>query len=309
MTLSLLVRLALFGMASIGVTFLLGCLRRFPLGFAAVLSIGAYTAACLRIEAGWPWWACVAAGSLAGAVVSVVPALFDRALVGDEYVVLSWMVALGCAEMIGLMEVTGGQHSLIGIPPLFGGAKGFGQGAQVLYALFMGVMLLAWLFRRSRSYQEARLAGVCPKSLAVAGRSVLSVSLQVHWMAGLCGGLAGSFWGALYQTLHPSMFGLSESVVILLICLVGGQGEPLGVVLGLLVVFLVPDLLPLQRMAPSLAWLSRLLGVDPPDPVVVVNCLHQAMLGLLLVAAILWMQRGMMPFFERGWHPRGCRKV
>jgi len=50
---------------------------------------------------------------------------------------------------------------------------------------------------------------VCPKSLAVAGRSVLSVSLQVHWMAGLCGGLAGSFWGALYQTLHPSMFGLS----------------------------------------------------------------------------------------------------
>lgn len=236
---SLLVRLSLFGISCLGATIILGCLRRFPLGFAGSLSAGAYMAACLKLYAGWPWAACIPMACLAGAAICIVPAIFDEALEGDEYVVLSWMLAMGLAEVIGLMEITGGQHSLIGIPPLMQDANGFSQSGWVVFTVFAIGTAIVWGFSRSLAYEEASLAGLNPHALSIAGRNPYNTSLNVHFFSGAVGGLAGSFWGPLYQTLHPSLFGLSESVVILLVCLLGGQGQPLGVLIGLAVVFLL----------------------------------------------------------------------
>ena len=301
MTTSLWIRLALFGIASLGATFVLGCLRRFPLGFAAALSVGAYTAACLQIYTELPWVLCLPIGSLAGASVCLVPAVFDKVLQGDEYVVLSWMLATACAETIGLMRITGGQHSLIGIPPLFGGITGFQSSAWLLGALFGVSGVIAWLFRRSYAYQEALLAGVNPRALLAGGQSVQRISLQVHLVAGLFGGLAGAFWGSIYQTLHPSFFGLPESVVILLVCLLGGQGRPWGVPVGLLTVFVLPQMIHWELAVTPLAALSRSLGMVPPDPTAVVSSLQQALLGVLLVVTIIWLPQGIVPSLSTAW--------
>ena len=302
------VRVSLFGISSLGATHILGCLRRFPLGFSAVLSAGAYTAACLRIYQNWPWAICIVVACAAGALICVIPALFDRCLEGDEYVVLSWMMAMACAEAIGLMKITGGQHSLIGIPPLLRGASGFTMSAILLMAVFGGATAVGWVFRRSYAYEESLLAGLNPHALSSAGRSPYRTSLHVHLIGGAIGGLAGAFWGSLYQTLHPSQFGLSESVVILLICLLGGQGEPAGVLVGLVAVFALPQALNFARVAPALAALSRYIGVSPPDATIVANSLNQAFLGVLLVATVVWCKRGITPSVSKALqHRKGSR--
>jgi ABC-type branched-subunit amino acid transport system permease subunit len=217
------------------------------------------------------------------------------------------MLALACSEGIGLMEVTGGQHSLIGIPPLVAGESGFAVATWMLIFVFFSLGMLCWLFARSRSYQEARLIGLSPRALSAAGGSVQSVSLQVHWIAGLFGGLAGGLWGAMYQTLHPSLFGLPESVIILLVCLLGGQGEPTGVAVGLAVVFLVPEFLDLTDAVPVFAALTQLLGFSPPDPAAVVSALRQAMLGALLVVVIIWLQKGIVPVLHERLKDQGSQ--
>jgi len=238
---------------------------------------------------------------IAGALIGMLPAVFDRALEGDEHVVLSWMLALGLAEAIGLMEITGGQHSLIGIPPLLNGTNGFALSAWLVAAVFAGALAIAWVFRRTHAYEEACLAGMNPLALSIAGRSPYLASLKVHLLGGALGGLAGSFWGPVYGTLHPSLFGLSESVVFLLVCLIGGQGEPLGVIAGLAVVFLLPPLLHFNGAVGAFAALSRFLGIVPPDPDVVANSLNQALLGVLLVISIVWLQRGIVPSLQKSW--------
>lgn len=295
MNLSTIVRLCLFGIACLGATLILGCLRRFPLGFAACLSIGAYVAACFRIGGNLPWAACVPLACAAAALLCAIPALADRMLEGDEYVVLSWMLAMGCAELIGLMRVTGGQHSLFGIPPLLGGPAGFSGSTAVLVVVFVVCTLIALAFRRTRAYEEACVAGINPRALSAAGGSPGRTTLYIHMVGGAVGGLAGAFWGPLYQTLHPSLFGLSESVIIILVCLLGGQGEPAGVPVGLAVVFLAPQMLHLEYAVGPFAALSQWLGVTPPDPSVVVSALSQALLGALLVATIVWLRRGIVP--------------
>ncbi len=298
---SLIIRLSLFGISCIGVTFILGCARRFPLGFAATLSAGAYTAACLRMFTGIPWPACILFACMSGALIGALPAVFDKALEGDEHVVFSWMVALGFAEAIGLMQITGGQHSLIGIPPLLEGTNAFAHAAWLVVTVFAVVVAFAYRFRRTNAYEEACLAGLNPTVLSMAGRSSYTTSLKIHVVGGTLGGLAGAFWGPVYGTLHPSLFGLPESVVFLLVCLIGGQGEPLGVIVGLAIVFLLPPLLHFDGSVGGFAALSRSMGVAPPDPDVVVSSLNQAFLGLLLVISVVWLQRGVMPFVQRAW--------
>lgn len=291
---ALLVRLGLFGSACLGATFILGCCRRFPLGFSATLLIGAYTAACLKIQSGMPWWICIAFGSLAGSLVALIPASLDRFLEGDEYVVFSWVFAMGLAEVIGQLEITGGRHSLTDIPPLRTTGGSLMPYGILALTLFFLLLSLSVLFRRSIAFQEAALSGANPNALALAGRDPHQTSLVVHLFCGAIGGMAGAFWGPAYRTLYPSQFGLSESIVILLVCLLGGQGEPLGVVIGLAAVFLIPPLLPFEALSGILASFSQRLGAIPPDQAVVVNSLNQAFLGVLLIGTIIGLRKGVI---------------
>src|SRR5207302_556425 len=130
-----LIRFCLFGIASLGATFLLGCLRRFPLGFVASVAAGAYVAACVRIACQCPWPVAIGAGALAGGLVAWVPAALGDSLVGDEYAIFSWMTAIATYEVISMLEITGGQHSLTGIPPLFSGTDGLARTAWTLAAI------------------------------------------------------------------------------------------------------------------------------------------------------------------------------
>ncbi|MCP4677636.1 MAG: hypothetical protein GY854_19395 [Deltaproteobacteria bacterium] len=296
---TLIIRLSLYGIAALGATLVLGCLRRFPLGFIGTVGVGAYTAAVTQMVAGYPWAFCLAAGAVAGALFGALPGIFDEGLVGDEYAVLSWMMAIAAYETISMLEVTGGQHSLIGIPPLFAGAVGLRNTAYLYAGSFAVILALLMAFRRSQAYDQARLAGLNPRTLAQSGQSPRAVSLKIHLLAGALGGLAGALWGPAYRSLHPSQFRLTESIVILLVCLVGGQGEPLGVLVGLLLIFLVPTLVDFSAAAPSLSGFSAALGMRPPDDSAVASSLYQAFLGGVLVVVLLFGRRGVIPALRR----------
>lgn len=300
---TILIRLSIYGIAALGVTLLLGCLRRFPLGFVVTLSVGAYVASCLRVTVAWPWSFCFAAGALAGGLVGALPALIDTWLEGDEYAVLWWMLAVLAYEAVSLptlSPITGGQHSLVGIPPVFSGPEGRHLTAVTLFSAFLAAMAVLTAFRRSQAYEQASLSGLDPRVLEGAGQSVRWVSLKIHILGGILGGLAGSFWGGAFQAIHPSQFRLSESIVLLLICLVGGQGEPLGVAVGIVLVFLGPQLIDFKAAVPVFQKITVTLGLVPPDSAAVESSLYQGFLGVLLVLVIIYRGQGIVPALKRG---------
>jgi ABC-type branched-subunit amino acid transport system permease subunit len=98
------------------------------------------------------------------------------------------------------------------------------------------------------------------------------------------------------------VFGLPETIVILLICLIGGEGEPLGIPIGIAIVFLLPKALPLSVAAGELRKLSVMLGANPPDSSAVVSSLQQATLGVLLVVFITLLRRGVIPSLRASLH-------
>ena len=243
----LLVVTLVYIIASLGLNIPLGYLGQLSLGQGAALGLGAYVAAALSTHDGWPVIATLPVTFLFGAALGAVMAAPSARLtqIGIGMLTLGYTLVLSDL-ILALPGVTGGGEGITGITaPLLPGGANLGQVGIgiVVIVVFVAVYLVHWLYRVSH-------AGRASLALRgnVVGAAALGVSRQWFSVIGYAvgtgmGAVAGGLFAYVQQALAPDSFGISLSVLFLLMVVFGGAGTRFGPVIGGAIIGLLPILL------------------------------------------------------------------
>jgi branched-chain amino acid transport system permease protein len=268
----------------VGYNFVTGDVGQLSMAQQGFFAIGAYTTALLTTNAGWPWWAALIASicvtGFVGAVVGI-PTLRVR----GQYLI---MVTMAFSEIVRLVAVnwgglTGGASGVTKIPPPSLGGWQFNTKTSVYYLfLVMAIVmiLVAWRVRRTK-YGRAFLA-IRDGELAadVMGLNTTYVKVVAFFLSAVFAGIGGNMFASSFGYISPDTFGLSQTVLILAMLLIGGEGSISGAVVGAIILTYLPELL---RFAHSYYLLIY---------------------GVLIVLVTLFLPGGVVGYAKKLWNGR-----
>jgi ABC-type branched-subunit amino acid transport system ATPase component/ABC-type branched-subunit amino acid transport system permease subunit len=232
----------------LGLTILLGYTGQISLAQAAFWGIGAYTSALLTVKLGFPVWA--------GMIFAAIVAAFFGILLGIPSLKLSGhylaVTTIGFGFIVQLVlinwiDVTGGSDGITQIPSL--NLMGFEFNTEKRYFYFSSTLtvLLVWAAIRLKTSRMGRaLLAVRQNEMAAStnGIDVTRYKIIAFILSSAYAGLAGSLFahgGAHY--ISPDTFSFEQSVLILAMTVLGGDGSAIGAVLGAMLLTLLPETL------------------------------------------------------------------
>ena len=241
-----LANVALLAIVGIGLNVLLGLTGQVSLGHVGFYAIGAYAVALLTTKLHWSFWlAWPAAAALAGALGALLalPALRAK---GPYLAMIT--IAFGFVVENGIVEwraLTGGQNGIMGVaaPALGGVARG--ERAVALIALAtIGAALAAYAWLARGTWGVAMRAVRDSETAAESiGLDPVAIKCAAFAISALCAGLAGGLFAPLAGFVTPQTFGFVQSILFVLVVMIGGSGSVIGPLVGAVVVGVLPELL------------------------------------------------------------------
>jgi branched-chain amino acid transport system permease protein len=226
-----------------------GYTGQFSLGHAGFMSVGAYVAAGVSLfvfprlfgqgvaplQQGLLFLVALAAGGVGAALAGFVVGVPSLRLKGD-YLAL---VTLGFGEIIRVsfqnLEFLGGALGLNGIP---GYTSIFWVLAFVALTIFVVTCLVHSTYGRGfLATHDDEIA-----SEAV-GLNTTRYKIVAFVIGAFFAGIAGGLYGHFKQTITPTGFDFTRSIEIVVMVILGGMGNTVGVILAAVLLTLLPELL------------------------------------------------------------------
>jgi len=236
----LLGMLATTALAGIGLNVLLGLAGEVSLGQGGFLALGAYGVGILTTKAGLNFWEALPLAVVVVATISAALSIPALRVTGPYLAMVT--IAFGfIVESVSIewRDLTGGSSGLVGIP------APFGTGGTALLACgfcFAGLVLFHYLARSPIGLAMQAYASA-PAAARGVGVSPVPTRTAAFVLAAAAAGLAGGLQAALTGFIAPSSFPFSQSILFLLVVVVGGAGRTLGPLIGSAVVVFLPEVL------------------------------------------------------------------
>jgi branched-chain amino acid transport system ATP-binding protein len=238
--------MALTAITAIGLNILLGLTGQVSFGHVGFYAIGAYAVAILTVKAGLNFWLALPAGVLLAALTGALLALPALRVRGPYLamvtVAFGFVVENGAAEW---RDLTGGQNGIMGVrqPEIFGVA--LGERGVALFAIVLAAVLVIAFSRLARSSWGSAMRAVKDSEVAAEsiGLNPVAVKALAFTLSAACAGLAGALFASLSGFVTPSTFAFLQSLLFVLVVVVGGAGTVSGPVVGSAIVVLLPELL------------------------------------------------------------------
>ena len=234
--------LLVYAIAGIGLMILTGHTGQVSFGHAAFLGIGAYCHSIL-ISHGVPFSiSVVLTVSLSGLVGMAIGRSASK--MHGFYLAIATLAFLILVEtLLGEWEAVTGGHAGLKVPAL----KLFGMPLKAVWQLYyldlffvlIVVLGASNLFRTAtgRSFLAVRDSELSARSLGV---NVEWVKIQSFGVSAAITGLAGVLLAHHLSYLSPEVFGVLESLKLMLMIVVGGLGYILGAIFGAILISLLP---------------------------------------------------------------------
>ncbi len=227
-----------------------GYTGQFSLGHAGFMSIGAYLSAAVSLylgpkmlgasggtewQQGGMFLLALLAGGLSAALAGLLVGVPSLRLKGD-YLAL---VTLGFGEIIRVVfqnvEVLGGALGLNGIPPY---TTIFWVLAVASLTVFVVICLVHSTYGRGfLATHDDEIA-----SEAV-GLNTTNYKIVAFVVAAFFAGVAGGLYGHFKMTITPTGFDFTKSIEIVVMVILGGMGNTIGVILAAVLLTLLPEIL------------------------------------------------------------------
>jgi branched-chain amino acid transport system ATP-binding protein len=236
----LLGTLATTALVGVGLNVLLGLAGEVSLGQGGFLALGAYGVGILTTKAGLNFWEALPLAVLLVAAISAVLSVPALRVTGPYLAMVT--IAFGfIVESVSVewRDLTGGSSGLTGIPAPFG----TGGTALLACGLCALALVLFHYFARSPLGLAMQAIASAPAAARGVGISAVPVRTAAFVLAAVAAGLAGGLQAALTGFIAPSSFPFSQSILFLLVVVVGGAGRTLGPLVGSAVVVFLPELL------------------------------------------------------------------
>jgi branched-chain amino acid transport system ATP-binding protein/branched-chain amino acid transport system permease protein len=258
---------ALVGLTTVvgvGLNVLFGLSGQISLGQVGFYAIGAYTSAILTTTVGASFWLALPLAVLLAGLIGTVLALPTLRVTGPYLAMVTiafgFIIEHGAVEWRGL---TGGASGLMNIPPL--SAFGYLFDDRDVAALIVGCgAIVLWLFWRlsaspwGLALRAVRDAEVAAQSL---GLNPLVLRTVAFTLSAAAAGLAGALFAPLTTFVSPSAFPFVQSILFLLVVIIGGAGVVFGPLIGAALIVLLPEYLSSLAEYRLLFFGALLLGV------------------------------------------------
>jgi ABC-type branched-subunit amino acid transport system ATPase component/ABC-type branched-subunit amino acid transport system permease subunit len=238
--------LALTAIVGIGLNVLLGLTGQVSFGHVAFYAIGAYVVAILTTAAKLSFWIALPLAVLLSTAIGALLALPALRVRGPYLAMVTiafgFIVEHVAVEWRGL---TGGQNGIMGIgsPAAFGVA--FGERGVALAAIVVAALVLWGFWRLSNSSWGAAMRAVKDSETAAEsiGLNPVAIKTVAFALSAACAGLAGGLFAPLSGFVTPSTFAFSQSILFVLVVIIGGAGTVTGPLAGAALVVLLPEVL------------------------------------------------------------------
>jgi branched-chain amino acid transport system permease protein len=231
----------------LGLNVVVGFAGLLDLGYAAFYAVGAYLGAIFITLFGWNLWLCLPLAGMTAALFGVLIGGPTLRLRGDYLAI----VTIGFGEITritinNLTGITGGPNGIFGIPkPELLGVS-FAEPIYFYYLLLglAGVAVLLshrLLFSRvGRAWTYIREDELAAK---VMGVNATRFKLMAFAFGAFWAGLAGAIFSSRIGIAAPESFTFLESILIVVIVVIGGTGSIPGVIAGATAMILIPEIL------------------------------------------------------------------
>jgi len=251
----MLATVMLYSVACLGLTIQFGYAGVVNFAGAAFFGIGGYTAAMLTLHTGLPHLLVIVIGGLMAGLIGsvlVLPLLRTR---GHYAAVITVAFAILFKSFLEVNELLGGPQGLK-VPGLrilgwsFNSNVELGRDLEVSFYASYAVLSLALLAvtllmvkRLERSWVGLSLDVVRldETAAAVFGFNVAWWKLFAFTLGNVCAGIAGAVYAMMIGFVAPASFTFAESLILVSIIILGGVGNPIGVLPAAALVILLPE--------------------------------------------------------------------
>ena len=292
---------ALFILYDIGINIILavslnlinGYTGQFSLGHAGFMAVGGYTAAVITNQfgalnsfaAGGIFLGALLAGGLLAAVVGFLVGLPTLRLRGDYLAI----VTLGFGEIIRVilqnMNAVGGARGLSVMHGWTNFFWAFGVAAITVYVVASLV---------NSTYGRGFIAVHDDEVAAEAmGINTTKYKVTAFVVGAFFAGIAGGLYAHSKQFLTPGGFGFMQSITFVVMVILGGMGNTIGVILAAILLTLLPEGL---RM---LSGIEHLPGFNAERPLGWIGDTRMIIYSLLLIVLMLTRPQGLFRLKKR----------
>ncbi len=279
-TQDLLILIAIFGTATLGLDLIVGYTGIFSINQALLFGIGAFTYAfCVNHLHTTSLLSAWALAVPVAAALSACIALVSFRVSGDYFIVASFG-----AQIIGLQvlynwdAVSGGPAGVFGLPyPTLAGFEPSTLGDYLLLAgAVCGLAYLVTTFVLLSPYGRLlRALGEDEQALAAAGFDPRRLKLSAFILGGSLPAIAGVLYAGYIGIAQVNDYSLDISVSLLAMVVVGGAGRTVGGILGAALLVLIPHVLDRSGLSSATS-----------------GAIKQAVFGALLLAVVMFMPSG-----------------
>ncbi|HEY7521021.1 MAG TPA: branched-chain amino acid ABC transporter permease [Methylomirabilota bacterium] len=289
--LHVLIMAGIFTILALSLNLLLGYTGQLSLGHAAFFGIGAYTSALLTLKLEWSFWlglpCAAAAAGLAGWAIGRLALKLRGA-----YFVLVTISFAGVISLVSInwMELTNGPLGLPGVPAPELGPWTL-RTKQAYYYLVLAGAAVAYLVchrlvrsRIGRALVALRENEPLAESVGIDATRYLVLAAVV---SAALAGVAGSLYAHYTRFVSPEVFLFTYTVTMVIMVVAGGQGTLVGPVIGAVLFTALPE-----ALREAVAWQWQMLAY-----------------GVILIALVFFLPRGIAPTFERWRRSRAASRA
>jgi ABC-type branched-subunit amino acid transport system permease subunit len=244
----------LYTVATLGLNIQFGYAGVLNFAGASFFGIGAYTAAVLNQHTALPHLLVLATGGIMAALIGsllLLPVLRTR---GHYAAVVTIAFALLFKTFLEVNDVLGGPQGLQ-VPGMNIAGWSFNQNIKIgaielsfYFSYFVtGIIILVAAFiavrRLERSWIGLNLDALRLDETAAAcfGLNIVRWKITAFLLGNFMIGIAGTLHGMVVGFVQPNNYTFADSLVLVSILLLGGIGNPWGVVVATVIVVIVPE--------------------------------------------------------------------
>ena len=231
----------------LGLDVLLGFGGQLSLGHGVFVAIGAYSTALLTTKAGWSGWLAMPSGMAVAALLALIVGVPTLRLRGYYLA----MATLGFPVVLdGVLRHasawTGGSSGVTGVPRLTFGSFVLKDPSQLYWFIFGVVCVVFFVTEqlvRSRFGLALKAVHADEAAASARGINVAQTKVFAFMFSAVLASLSGSLYAHYVQFVAPDTFGISYSIMLIVLLVVGGVGRLWGAVLGTVAMMWLPEML------------------------------------------------------------------
>jgi branched-chain amino acid transport system permease protein len=260
-------------LSAMGLCILMGYAGQVSLGQAGFYGIGAYVSAILSLNYGFPVVFSTLIGCVVSALAAVLLAIPALRLKGHYLAVAT----LGFGEIIHVVLNEwgpGGPSGFGDIPKFYLFGYVFNTPLSyyfLIWAVVMTLMAFSLNLINSRFGRALRSMHDSETASSAMGVDVPSLKIKAFVLSAVYAATAGAFYAHYVTFISPSSFSLFQSVLVLMMVVVGGITNLWGAVVGAIMITLLPEALREFKEYDILVY------------------------GLILILSLLFFNKGLVP--------------